>query len=325
MKNTPRSRHFGFTLVELLVVIAIIAILVGLLLPAVQAAREAARRIQCSNNVKQIGLALNTYESSFGQIPQGSGGPKPGGGWVDFEMMATWPLAIMPNMEQQNIFDKFDFSKPMNDAFHKNIVEMPVMTFACPSRVDGPVLDNRTTAWSQNPKVSMGLWYAGSQGPTHMDACPYCPTDLQTPTADNSNWCCQGFNFGSKAGTGIPSGTFAGMFGRHRRGIKFSEVRDGVTNTFMIGETLPSQCQWMGVYCTNMTTSSTNIPLNTMKSDFSGEGWIWYDTCGFKSNHPGGAIFAMGDASVHFITEDIDFQLFNALGTRAGKEIAQLP
>ena len=114
------------------------------------------------------------------------------------------------------------------------------------------------------------------------------------------------------------------MFMRHHNAIRFDDVRDGLTNTLMIGETLPRDCSFISTFAVNFNVSPTTIPLNTMESD-NGVGTSWWRTSGFKSRHPGGALFAMGDGSVQFLSESIDYRLYNHLGTRAGGEVAQLP
>ena len=311
-------RRKAFTLVELLVVIAIIGILIALLLPAVQAAREAARRSQCSNNMKQIGLALHNYHTAFGALPFGTGGRI---GTPDYAIAGTWAAMILPYMEQQPLFDQFDFRVPMDHANNAPAVETVVAGYTCPSDPASgtPVLDNRAPGYN-NPSRAMGIWYPACMGPTHMDQCVFCPDT--TPNANN--WCCQGWNFGSTAGSGIASGTFAGMFGRHPTSIRFRDVLDGLSNTLMVGETLPKHCRWNSAYAPNFPTSSTNIPLNTME-DAGDSTSNWWRTCGFKSRHSGGANFALGDGSVTFLSESIDFQLYNAMGTRDGGEVAQLP
>src|SRR5262245_15791655 len=128
------NRHpvprLAFTLVELLVVIAIIGILVALLLPAVQSAREAARRMQCGNNLKQLGLALLNYESSRGVFPFGCGGTS---GGARYAQTGTWAAFILPQLEQQNLFDTFDFKRHMNDPANQKAVSTIVPGFICPS------------------------------------------------------------------------------------------------------------------------------------------------------------------------------------------------
>ena len=114
------------------------------------------------------------------------------------------------------------------------------------------------------------------------------------------------------------------MFGRYKNGITFASVSDGCSNTIMVGETLPGQCIFISTFAGNFNISPTTVPINTMVSD-GGQSTLWWASSGFKSLHPGGANFAMADGSIHFFSESIDFQLYNALGTRAGHEAASVP
>ena len=112
---------------------------------------------------------------------------------------------------------------------------------------------------------------------------------------------------------------------RYRKAISFAMVKDGVSNTIMVGETLPRHCRFISAFAVNFNVSSTNVPINHMAVVPPGATSDWWTACGFKSRHPGGAQYLMGDGSVHFLTESIDFRLYNELGTRAGGEVVSLP
>jgi hypothetical protein len=115
------------------------------------------------------------------------------------------------------------------------------------------------------------------------------------------------------------------MFGRYRNAIKFASVTDGLANTIMNGETLPKQCSFISAFAVNFNVSPTTIPLNTLRSNETNINGDWYIVCGFKSKHPGGANFLLGDASARFFAEAIDFRLYNELGTRSGGEAVRMP
>jgi prepilin-type N-terminal cleavage/methylation domain-containing protein len=312
----------GFTLVELLVVIAIIGLLVALLLPAVQAAREAARRIKCANNLKQIGLGLMNYESTYQTLPWGNAY---GGGWVS--AAPSWSTAILPFIEAQNHFEKFDFSVKLDQPANALAVTTSVPIYACPSDplLRSPILDARCTCCGFGAAYrSMGLWYAGSMGPVHCDSCPFCPDQ----TAADTNPCCQGNSFGS-------GGSAPGVFHRWTLFTRLRDITDGTSNTLMCGETLPAQSIHIAAFTQNLSLCSTNIPMNTMATQTQlpqngmSDGTLHginpvARMNGFKSYHPSSVQFVLCDGSVRGLRPTMDFTIYWALGTRQGGETVQV-
>lgn len=342
----------AFTLVELLVVIAIIGILVALLLPAIQAAREAARRAQCVNNLKQVGIACLNYEGSHKTLP-------PGSGYMHKEAIGTWVVKIFPFMEEQSLSDQWDYDEVADvddaDGDGKSNVDLAAVTIInaliCPTDeiATQPILTGRragtpgvVTKDGNNPPTAQGLWYTGSMGPTIPTRCQDYgpPNTLPTPERkEKTAIVCGGTDFGSltpltdskpncpKEDNISPlwvagqcnTKNCMGLICRRHIGIPLKSVTDGVSNTFLAGETLPAHWNRNCVFCDNYPVSSTYIPLNTMEHrpnatnpDPNGEYW---KTSGFKSMHPGGANMLMGDGSVHFVNETIDWYAWNMLGS----------
>jgi len=234
-----------------------------------------------------------------------------------------------PFMELTTLYNSMDSRGNLrNTLINRTAATTILPTWICPSDPSGstPIFSNRFAAHNVNP--GHGLWYAGSIGPTQMDSCPFCPAGT---TPSDSNYCCQGNNFGTGAGNGYPTGSSVGMFGRSIRAIRLGHVTDGLSNTIMLGETLPGHCDFLGLFALNFPLSGTSIPLNTMESDVAGApgatrffpaGSNWFRVCGFKSMHTGGAQFARGDGGIQFLSASIDYRIYNNMGTRAGGEVA---
>jgi prepilin-type N-terminal cleavage/methylation domain-containing protein len=299
----------GFTLVELLVVIAIIGILIALLLPAVQFAREAARRSQCSNNLKQLGIALHTYHDVHNYLPAGwlYSNPPPN--------VQCWGTMILPQLEQQGIYDQYDFRVPAAFEYGaigaKNValISTPISTFMCPS-VGGrePVYDGTLPANSL-PGLPALTWKAA--------ASDYCVTTGVRGVYANLAYANLGGAGGAREGAIQPGGPLG-------RPAKLSDIADGTSNTFFLGERTGGQ-----IIFSKTQPFTIPLPFSRMNGGgwgdgLNGEHWMsgtlfsgltWppqEGPCGinctnlrgygFHSFHPSGCHFLMADASVQFIT-----------------------
>ena len=325
----------AFTLVELLVVIAIIGILVGLLLPAVQAAREAARRMQCSNNLKQIGLAIHNYESATKKIPPGA--IFYGGTQVDIgrfhginNQRGSMLAFILPYIEQQTLYAQFDFTMPVNETrlpdpvnatggmFLKGVL---VPSYKCPSDINEPISPGRNQIQPSNYHPSMGPSAQISNNAAC--SCPLFST----------------FRSFSQAGTNTnanPAGPFS-RYGYDYAG-NFAFVTDGLSNTIFVGEVRADSSGHVraGWSHSNKWGIFTQIPINFDSSEpdvatavargktACNARCTWNTEVGFKSRHTGGAQFAFGDGSVRLLSQSIDMINYNRLGSRNEGTVATI-
>lgn len=294
-----RCSRRAFTLIELLVVIAIISVLIGLLLPAVQKVREAAARMKCQNNLKQIGLALHNYHSAYQKFPMGihsvatatnEEGHGPGWGWAAF---------LLPYLEQENLARQIDFTVDIADPRHAAVRVTPLSIFRCPSD-DGP---DRIAIPSEHGGIICDVAFANYVG--------------MGGTYEVSEY----------------PDTNTGVFLRNRH-IRIADIRDGTSNTIMVIERASSRSPlttWVGA-----VTHAINPPLNPAFHEEEAPTLVLTQTGeaadqrtpnnrlghveDASSSHPGVTCCLLGDGSVRVIQDTINPVIWEALGTRSGGE-----
>jgi len=343
-RRTARATS-AFTLVELLVVIAIIGVLIALLLPAVQQAREAARRMQCSNNLKQLGIALHTFHDTYGALPVGQ---------VDDDNDSfSWSFQILPQMEQGNFFESVQ-NYQNTDSPPKS----PVFIFS-PGRHKLP--GNECDASSPNIDTC-GQWSRNRNGDLNdllrntavIDGF-VCPSDV-LPDRDNEGYAKT--NYIGNAGAAFKDGSGAERYGcaQHSGSLqtgvlrfdnqnnetymtKFAEITDGLSNTIAVGEVsvtndvhisktddpnFPIFSGGNGGGCNGQNIGSS-VRLIDTEFFINRRDGTFYSDLTFGSQHPGGALFLFTDGSVHFFPEVVNLDVYRRAGSRNDGETFELP
>jgi prepilin-type N-terminal cleavage/methylation domain-containing protein/prepilin-type processing-associated H-X9-DG protein len=281
-----RKIHYGMTLVELLVVIAIIGILTALLLPAVQAAREAARRTQCQNNLRQIGLALNLHADQFGAYPIGC----IGGRFSQSKLCISWNVQLLPFLEEPDLWSAFDFTVASYHTNNATVREKIVTTFLCPSTL-ATEFYSETGPWKGAAFTDYGGIY-GVEGTgreadsTDLIGAPYSPP-AQTLREDS---------------LGILV---------YEEAISKQQVTDGISKTAAIAELalrrVPMMNEWVNGL--NIFAHEQSTPVNGVGLDNE-----------IGSPHSGGALLSFCDGHADFVAQTVDQSVLNAMLTRAGDD-----
>jgi len=298
-----RLRPGGFTLIELLVVIAIIAILIGLLLPAVQKVRDAANRMSCQNNLKQLGVALHSYhDANTNKLP-------PGDGYQAGGKHRSWMVPLLPYVEQEPRFKLIDMTvdqlsnvvNASTGVSNLSVIQTSLKLVLCPSDTDAASPRTRTDNASS---LVLGLTSYASNVGDHVNA-------------------------GGTGAAGYPAygntATLAtntrGVITRYGYSCSLPEITDGTSNTFILGEVVPGWCNWQD--WGHQSFATTAYPINYRNDDFAKNALLPNnaDACiTFRSKHTAGANFVFGDGSVKFLSDKMDYTTYRALASRAGGE-----
>ncbi|MDB5339712.1 MAG: hypothetical protein JWN70_5331 [Planctomycetaceae bacterium] len=330
-RGTTPSR--GFTLIELLVVIAIIAVLIALLLPAVQQAREAVRRVQCKNHLKQIGLALHSYESTHRFWPEQSGTPQPG---PLYKMpMSSWMTSVLPYLDQANLYRGYDWSRDWHDVANLAVVTMNVPVYNCPS---APIREGF--------EYTVLVTYAD---PVTTTATLGTRTFYYGATTDYTNVGGIGTNLNNTLTQKVTNPGTSGIL--MSNAVSLAAVTDGLSNTILVAECAgrPNLYQ-RGMLVPDGTTPKTWSGSSTKPFPVGG---VWashnkgflidgalangYTTStpgvasvNFSNDneiyafHPGGANVLMADGSVRLVAESMSLQVLCAMASRAGGEVVSM-
>ncbi|NQU22955.1 MAG: DUF1559 domain-containing protein [Candidatus Nealsonbacteria bacterium] len=352
----------AFTLVELLVVIAIIGILIALLLPAIQKVREAANRTDCKNNMKQIGVAIQSYLTLHGRFPSNWGHKKSSSQKTSdpTTLGHSWLTAILGSVGHQPLYDKIAwgkdpmFSDPVRYKNNSLVFTTKIKTFICPSDSHEGILEGQAFLTGGPVAVTNYKGVLGANWGETRASCDkaggWSPEFLYKKQHANPDLDLMGRNRTSRKGLDESDGLFCRNYfnpsrsnnnREHMEIVSDSNVRDGQSSTFAVGECLPEHCDWSAWYWFDGASATCAIPLNyDMGTDPLVNSHDKANTFGFKSYHTGVTNFCMADGAVPGISDDIcnganssmpedevreKMRVYRAMATIDGGEDDELP
>lgn len=284
---SPRRFRRAFTLVELLVVIAIIGTLVALLLPAIQAAREAARRSSCTNNLRQLGVGLLSYHDALTVFPPGTLDRKTSRNPQGKQL--SWNVLLLPFVEEKNLYGRFDLSKGYSASQNRLAAGTRVSVYECPSTA---LLAADRVGMTTGDINRNGMWDAG----------------------DDLAFTDYGGNFGF---SGLNKPYMSGVL-LYETPVPISKITDGTSHTIIVAEDTGRGAAFDGQWANGENIFDTSRPVN----DRSQPEYMWRDN-EMWSDHPHGVNVLLCDGSVQFLSEQIDLLTLAALCTRASDEVVE--
>lgn len=307
VRSGMRRRLRAFTLTELLVALAIIGLLVSLLMPAVHFARESARRLHCSNNLRQMGIAIHLHHDRSRTLPTSVSPFLEGTSPLPQRDGSGWILRLLPELEEGALYQQFQpwlgtdmlSGNGIRSLACRDAMQRQLPLLHCPSDPSSQRLSNQQWQWTGIEVASTN--YKGVIGDNQMGG----PLSMFPGTLPDC----------------VSTGACNGVFFRltYQAPLRFADVSDGTAQTLFVGEDVPEHNYHSVAFYANGDYSSCHIPPNFFPNPPTP--LDYWNVMGFRSRHPSGVMFLHGDASIHFLHENVEMPVYRAMSTRNGFEV----